>query len=75
MHLADDHLLGVVKSSQVQNSFIILLYPFVQVMFDDFRGHINLFIHLNLFVPSTKHLGKLVEGTIRVTIHKVVSPS
>jgi hypothetical protein len=74
MHLTDN-LLGVAKSSQVYNSFIILLYPLIQILFDDFQGHINLFICLNLTVLSTKHLGKLAESTIWVTVHKVVSPS
>lgn len=63
MYLVDDCLLNVVKSSQVQNLFIILLYPFIQILFLDFQGHINLFICLNLAVPSIKHLGKLTEST------------
>jgi hypothetical protein len=75
MHLVDDHLLGVIKSSQVQNLFVILLYLLVQILFDDSQGHINLFIHLNLVVPYTKHLGKLAESTVWVIVHKVVFPS
>ncbi len=75
MHLVDDHLLGVIKSSQVQNLFVILFYLLVQILFDDFQGHINLFIHLNLVVPCIKHLGKLVESIVRVIVHKVVFPS
>jgi hypothetical protein len=39
------------------------------------QGHLNFLIHLNLAIPSTKCLGKLAKGTMKVAIHKVVTPS
>ncbi len=44
------------------------------MLFDDSQGHVNLLISLNLMVCFVECLGKLVEGTIKVVIHKVVNP-
>jgi hypothetical protein len=63
------------RSHQVENLFVILFYPLVQIMFDDSQSYVDLFICLNLVVPSIEHLGKFIENIIKVVIHKIVPPS
>jgi hypothetical protein len=62
------------RNYQVENSFLLFFYPFVQIMFDDSQNYVDLFICLKLVVPSIECLGKFVKSIVKVVIFTKLSP-